>query len=141
MSKRDEPVVGCSSGEEGQLRYPSVDGGGGVPFTPEHPPEVTPERLDHIMIGEQRRHGLAWSGGHGYGAGKGKTEFPPNWSREVVQAAIERVLSDVASIISIRRRGSRLEFRGTVNGICVVVVVRGRHGPPKLWTAYPEETS
>lgn len=121
-------------------RYPPVEGGGEVPFTPDRPPEVTDERLDHIIVGEPRRRGQAWSGGHGHGAGKGKAEFPQSWTREVVKAAIERILRDPPSIASIRRKGSKLEFRGTANGLPIVVVVRGRHGPPKLWTAYPEET-
>jgi hypothetical protein len=120
--------------------YPAVEGGGEVPFTPDNPPEVTDERLDHIMIGEPRRRGQAWSGGHGFGVGRGKAEFPETWTRTVVKAAIEQVLSDPASIESIRRKGSTLEFRGVVMGVSIVVVVRGRQGPPKLWTAYPEWT-
>jgi hypothetical protein len=40
----------------------------------------------------------------------------------------------------IRRKGSTLEFRGVVMGVSIVVVVRCRQGPPKLWTAYPEWT-
>jgi hypothetical protein len=108
-----------------------------VPFTPDNTPGVTDERLDHIMVGEPRRRDQAWSGGHGFGAGKGKAEFPQTWTHAVVKAAIEQVLSDPASI---RRKGSKLEFRGVVDGLLIVVVVRGRSGPPKMWTAYPEWT-
>ena len=123
----------------GQERvYPAVEGGGEVPFTPDNTPGVTDERLDHIMVGEPRRRDQAWSGGHGFGAGKGKAaEFPQTWTHAVVKAAIEQVLSDPASI---RRKGSKLEFRGVVDGLLIVVVVRGRSGPPKMWTAYPEWT-
>lgn len=116
-----------------------MEGGGEVPFTPDHPPEVTEERLDHIIVGEPRRHGRTWSGGHGYGAGKGKAEFPQSWTRDVAKAAIEQVLRDASSIRHIRRKGAALYFHGTVNDVALVVVVRGRLGPPKLWTAYPEE--
>lgn len=140
--KPQKPPTGRTAATAGgePPRYPPVEGGGEVPFTPDHPPEVTDERLDHIMAGEPRRRGQAWSGGHGYGAGRGKAEFPRSWTREVVKTAIEQVLTDPASIASIRRRGSKLEFRGTANRLSIVVVVRGRHGPPKLWTAYPEQT-
>lgn len=120
-------------------RYPPVEGGGVVPFTPDNPPEVTDERLDHIMVGEPRRRGRAWSGGHGYGAGKSKAEFPESWSRDHVRHAIELVLTDISTITLIRRTGAALHFHGTVNGVALVVVVRGRPGPPKLWTAYPRE--
>jgi hypothetical protein len=140
--KPQQPAIGRTAATAGgePPRYPPVEGGGDVPFTPDHPPEVTDERLDHIMVGEPRRRGQAWSGGHGYGAGKGKAEFPRSWAREVVKAAIDQILTDPRSIASIRRRGSKLEFRGTANGLPIVVVVRGRHGPPKLRTAYPEQT-
>jgi hypothetical protein len=117
-----------------------VEGGGEVPFTPDNPPEVTDERLNHIMVGEPRRRGRAWSGGHGFGAGRGKAEFPESWTRDVVRGAIEQVVTDPVSIVSIRRKGSKLEFRGLVDKLSIVVVVRGRYGPPRLWTAYPEET-
>lgn len=135
----DTPEPATAAGDQ-LPRYPPVEGGGEVPFTAGNPPEVTDERLDHIMVGESRRRGLAWSGGHGYGTGKGKAEFPPSWTREVVQAAIEQILTDPVSIASITRKGSKLEFRGVASGLSIVVVVRGRHGPPKLRTAYPEET-
>jgi hypothetical protein len=102
----------CSSGPTAaargeEPRYPPVEGGGEVPFTPANPPEVTDERLDHIMVGEPRRRGQAWSGGHGYGAGNGKAEFPLSWMREVVKAAIEQVLTDPTSIASIERTVQR----------------------------------
>lgn len=137
----DKPLAGRTAAAAGgePPRYPPVEGGGEVPFTPEYPPEVTEERLDHIMVGEPRRHGQTWSGGHGYGAGEGKAEFPQSWTRDVVKAAIEQVLGATSSIRHIRRKGAALYFHGTVNDVVLVVVVRGRLGPPKLWTAYPQE--
>lgn len=120
-------------------RYPPVEGGGEVPFTPDDAPEVTDERLKHIMVGEPRKGGDAWSGGHGFGVGKGKAEFPQSWTRDVVKAAIEEILTDTTAIRRIRRRGATLYFHGTAKGVALVVVVRGRSGPPKLWTAYPQE--
>jgi hypothetical protein len=70
-------------GGEQPRRYPQVQGGGDVPFTPEDAPPVTQERLEHILKGEMKGH--RWSGGHGPGAGKGKTEFPAVWTTDKIK--------------------------------------------------------
>jgi hypothetical protein len=46
-------------------RYPKVKGGGQVPFTPENPPPITDETLQHIIVGAPITRGRSWSGGHG----------------------------------------------------------------------------
>lgn len=96
--------------------------GGSVLFTPENAPEVTDEVLQHIM------------GGHGFGAGKGKAEFPEGWDADKVRSAIESVLRGPEEI---QRLGSTLYLRGVVDGQGIELRVRARIGPPKLWTAYP----
>jgi hypothetical protein len=53
--------------------------GGEVGFTPENPPAVTEALLDHIIEGKPKKGG--WNGGHAFGAGKGKSEFPESWDR------------------------------------------------------------
>lgn len=130
------PTGGQSvSGGEAPREYPPVGGDGGqVPFTPANPPTVTDKILDHIMVGEPRRSG--WYGGHGPGAGRGKSEFPAGWDRDRVREAVEQLL---VAPESIERTGSTLVFRGTIDGVPIVALARGRVGPPLLWTAYPEQ--
>lgn len=115
-------------------QYPPVGGDGGtVPFTPDNPPPVTDEVLDHIIVGRPKRDG--WSGGHGFEEGHDKSEFPDrSWDRAKIRAAIESVLAEPADIT---RRGSTLLFRGTYDGVDIEARVRGRAGKPTLWTAYP----
>jgi hypothetical protein len=120
------PSAGQSvQGADEPRRYPKVKGAGGeVPFTPANPPTVTDKVLDHILDG------------HGFGAGKGKPEFPKSWDRKKVRSAVEQVLHAPDEI---ECKGSTLYFRGKVGGQWVEVRVRGRQGPPKVWTAYPLE--
>ncbi|TDH50772.1 EndoU domain-containing protein [Mycobacterium talmoniae] len=115
-------------------RYPAVKGGGRVPFTPQNPPAVTDEALQHILTGRPVAKGRSWSGGHGHGTGKGKSEFPAGWDAAKIKVAIEQVLMGPDEI---ERKGSTLYFRGRVFGQEVEARVRGRNGPPQLWTAYP----
>jgi hypothetical protein len=115
-------------------RYPKVKGGGQVPFTPENPPPVTDETLQHIIVGAPINRGRSWSGGHGPGAGKGRSEFPESWDQAKIKSAIEQLL---VAPEEIQRRGSTLFFRGRVFGQPIEARVRARHGPPQLWTAYP----
>lgn len=116
--------------------YPTVGGAGGpVPFTPDNPPPVTDEVLDHIVVG--RPKGDSWTGGHGFGAGRGKTEYPEGWDAGKIRTAIETVLAAPDEIV---RSGSTLYFRATYDGVRIEARVRGRaQGKPKLWTAYPLE--
>ena len=103
-----------------------------MPFTPANPPTVTEKILDHIMVGEQRKSG--WYGGHGPGAGRGKSEFPTGWDRAKVRDAVERLL---VAPEAIERYGATLYLRGTIDGVAIEARARGRSGPPQLWTAYP----
>lgn len=124
-----------SLGDEAPRRYPPVGGaGGGMPFTPDNPPPVTDEVLDHIIVGKPRKGG--WDGGHGHGAGHGKSEYPKGWDAAKIRAAIEQVLAEPDTIT---RSGSTLYFRGTYDGVRIEARARGRAGKPKLWTAYPLE--
>lgn len=115
-------------------RYPRVGGDGGeVPFTPDGRPPITEDLLDHVMDGSPKKDG--WDGGHGFGTGRGKSEFPESWDRTRVAEAIDEVLR---SPDEIERNGSTLYFRGTVGGQPLTVRVKGRmQGRPKVWTAYP----
>lgn len=123
------------AGDLGDSGYPPVGGDGGdLPFTRDNPPQVTDKVLDHIIVGAPTKGG--WDGGHGYGAGHGKSEFPEGWGRPEIKTAVESVLANPDEIV---RRGSTLYFRGTYEGVQIEARVRGRQGPAKLWTAYPLE--
>jgi hypothetical protein len=113
-----------------------VVGGSEVPFTPDNPPPVTEEVLDHIIVGEPRDRGRRWSGGHGYGH-RGFPNFPRSWDREKIRTAIQRVLAGPPGLVIIRR-GSTLHFYATTDEVAMEVRVRGRPGPPVLWTALPD---
>lgn len=127
---------GGDLGEQTPRRYPPVGGAGGdIPFTPDNPPPVTDEVLDHIIVGKPRKGG-SWDGGHGYGAGHGKSEYPEGWDAAKIRAAVEHVLAEPEEIT---RSGSTLHFRGTYEGVRIEARARGRAGKPKLWTAYPLE--
>lgn len=123
-------------GAQAPRQYPPVGGAGGpVPFTPDNPPAVTDEVLEHIIVGMPKRNG--WDGGHGYGAGHGKSEYPEGWDTATIRTAIENVLANPDTI---ERRGATLLFRGVYEGVRIEARVRGRsQGKPKLWTAYPVE--
>ncbi|PQM47109.1 EndoU domain-containing protein [Mycobacterium talmoniae] len=105
-----------------------------MPFTPDNAPKVTDAQLAHILVGKPKKNG--WSGGHGFGAGKGKSEFPESWDRTKIRDAIDQVLVQPAEII---RKGSTLYFRASVDGLPLAVRVKGRvHGRVQVWTAYPD---
>lgn len=115
-------------------------GGGEVPFTPDNPPHLTEDTLDPIIRGAPRKRGRGWSGGHGYGERGGPPWFPKDWDRDRIRDAVQRVIAGPPDLeIERLGRGSTLLFRATIDGLRIEVRVRGRHGPPQLWTAYPHE--
>lgn len=138
MSLTADNVTACRRADLGRAdtppKYPQVVGDGGeVGFSPENPPAITEAQLDHVMVGTPKKAG--WDGGHAFGAGKGKSEFPESWDRAKVRDVINQVLR---TPVEIERSGSTLYFRGTADGQLVTVRVKGRmHGKARIWTAYP----
>lgn len=81
----------------------------------------------HILDGD------AAGGGHRFGAGKNKTEFPQGWSDDEIIQAIEAVANDPASAeqpvaVGVKRAGAR-------NRVLIVVVVD--LGSGEILTGYP----
>lgn len=80
----------------------------------------------HILVGDHN------GGGHQFGAGKGKSEFPESWkARDIINA-----VKNVANNGEIVRRddNGRLIVQKTVNGVNVRVVVTSRGD---IITGYP----
>lgn len=89
---------------------------------------VTTGRRIHILDGD------ASGGGHRFGAGKGKTEFPPDWTDDQIITAIEKIANDPQSVASSARRGRKV-MRGVENGLPISVVVDPADG--SIVTGYP----
>lgn len=107
--------------------YPKlVRGDGQVHFSPRDRPDVETKR-EHIIRGDKN------GGGHGDGAGMGKSEFT-GWTEEQVMAAVDLAL---AAPYSVTREGSTLYFRRLVDGTPVEARVAARKPTPTLRTAYP----
>lgn len=84
-----------------------------------------------------RRHildGDANGGGHRPGAGKGKSEFPRNWSDDEIIDAIEDVANDPASAGRPGRWG-RDRYAGVRQRVLIFVVADPRTG--EIVTGYP----
>ncbi|MGF7124042.1 hypothetical protein [Rhodococcus sp. BE178] len=108
--------------------YPEMLTGGAVHFLPKDRPDVASKAV-HIIVGDDK------GGGHGDGAGKGKSEFT-GWTDHEVLAAIDLTL---VAPYSVERIGSKLFFRRVVNGIPVEVLVAARKPTPTLQTGYPNK--
>jgi Bacterial EndoU nuclease len=85
----------------------------------------------HILEGDQR------GGGHRSGAGKGKSEFPPNWMDVNIIEAIEDVANDPASP-RLPGKGGRVKLWGVRNGVLIVVIVDPATGD--VVTGYPKSS-
>lgn len=62
------------------------------PWRPSQRPTATESDRVHILIGDAR------GGGHRHGAGKGKSEFPADWSDDVIMDAVDETLSAPQSV-------------------------------------------
>ena len=90
---------------------------------------LKPERIDHILVGEE-------NGGGGHRPGrrkKGKSEFPPSWSDAKIVAAVLTVARNPRDIEPPDPKGMRM-FRGTVDQIVIEGYI-GANG--YVWTGYP----
>jgi hypothetical protein len=82
----------------------------------------------HILDGDQR------GGGHKFGAGKGKSEFPQGWTDDEIIDAVEGIANDPASAEKPGRWG-RKRRAGVRSGVLVFVVVDPGIG--EIVTGYP----
>ncbi len=74
----------------------------------------------HILSGDAK------GGGHRFGAGQGKSEFPRTWSDVEILTAITEVANDARSISTPGRSG-RLIFLGVRQGVRIKVVADQRN--------------
>jgi hypothetical protein len=77
---------------------------------------VSPARRVHILYGDRT------GGGHRFGAGKGKNEFPQSWTDDDIINTIEDVANDSGST-RLQRRAGRVIFIATRKSISISVVV------------------
>jgi hypothetical protein len=89
---------------------------------------VSPGRRIHILTGDLT------GGGHKFGAGRSKSEFPQSWSDDAIIDAIEDVANDPAAIRS-PTGYKRTKVTGTRNGVLIVVIVD--HSAGTIITGYP----
>jgi Bacterial EndoU nuclease len=82
---------------------------------------VSPGRRVHILDGDLT------GGGHRFGTGKAKSEFPRGWSDDEIIAAIVDVANDPASSILKTAKG-RLKMIGNRNTVVIVVIVEPTSG-------------
>ena len=84
----------------------------------------------HILDGDRS------SGGHRFGAGKGKSsEFPQSWSDDGIIDAIEAVANDPGSA-RVPARGGRVKVFGIRDGVLIIVIVDPATG--EVVTGYPQ---
>lgn len=77
---------------------------------------VSPARRTHILDGD------ASGGGHRFGAGKGRSEFPAAWTDDEIIDEIEDVANDTSSTFSTGPNG-RWRMVGVRRGVSIKVVV------------------
>jgi hypothetical protein len=122
-----EPPMSPANSVTGRLRE-----GSNVSAT--NPPSGAPKR--YTVSQARRRHildGDHSGGGHRFGAGRGKTEFPRNWSDQDIVDAIEDVANDPSST-TIRKRGGGIILIGLRNSVSITAVVGITN---EILTGYP----
>jgi Bacterial EndoU nuclease len=80
-------------------------------------------------------HGDASGGGHRFGAGKGKSEFPRAWSDDDIITAIDDVANDPTSF-QMPASWGRVKFYGVRNGVLIIVIADPTTG--EVVTGYPK---
>jgi hypothetical protein len=88
---------------------------------------VSQARRRHILDGDRS------GGGHRFGAGQGKSEFPQNWSDQDIIDAIEDVANDPSST-TMRARGGGIMLIGVRNSVSITTVVGTTN---EILTGYP----
>lgn len=88
----------------------------GDPETNRPEAKISPERRTHIVDGDDT------GGGHRHGAGRGTTEFAPDWSDDKIIDELESVTNDPASTRSVQPNG-RTRVEGTRDGVDIRVIV------------------
>jgi hypothetical protein len=97
-------------------------------MTPGRKHQVSIARRAHILDGD------ASGGGHRYGTGKGKSEFPKTWTDDEIIDAIEDVANDPTSARKQQVNGN-LRISGTRNGVLITVIIEPASG--EIVTGYP----
>lgn len=80
--------------------------------------KVSGHRRTHILDGD------ATGGGHRYGSGGGKSEFPRSWSDDKIIKAIEAVSVDPAARAE-PSYGGKTKIVGVYDGVSIRVIVSG----------------
>lgn len=89
---------------------------------------ISQARAVHILFGDMS------GGGHRFGAGKGKSEFPVLWTDQEILTWIEDIAND-ANATSTRARMGRFKVIGVRKGVTITVII-----DPANWaiiTGYP----
>jgi hypothetical protein len=85
----------------------------------------------HILDGDLS------GGGHRFGSGKNRTEFPSSWPDDEIIQAIEEVANDPTSAEQPTGSPGRVKRAGVRNGVLIVVVVD--LGTGQIATGYPRK--
>jgi RHS repeat-associated protein len=94
---------------------------------------TTPDRRDHILSGEVRSDG-SFGGGHRAGTNyPGKSEFPAEWSDDLIIHYISDIATDPFAIISNTTSNGGVFYRGWREGVEIEVLVRNG----RIITGYP----
>jgi hypothetical protein len=91
---------------------------------------VNARRRTHILSGDET------GGGHRFGAGRGKSEFPRDWPDDRIIEAIEAVANGTLSIM-MPSRGGRVIMTGVWCDVGITVVVNPR--TREIVTGYPAD--
>jgi RHS repeat-associated protein len=92
---------------------------------------ISPDRAEHILDGDPNDPN---SGGHRHGTGRGKSEFPAEWSDEKILDNVKGVANDPAS--SREKQGNgRIRVEGERDGVRIRVIVNPKNNG--VVTAHP----